>query len=159
MAPSSPGEGFKPWEEPSSKDIVLHPLKWCQEAQEGGGSRKKVQGGLGLCGNNLSQSICPRVLLGRGLLSHPQHPRRPFPALGLLSHLASSPRGCQPCHGWEGEPHLRCSPWTPLCIQGGPCVWGEAPIQNLELEFCANWMLFFWLQNNIVLVAKKPSFN
>lgn len=159
MAPSSPGEGFKPWEEPSSKDIVLHPLKWCQEAQEGGGSRKKVQGGLGLCGNNLSQSICPRVLLGRGLLSHPQHPRRPFPALGLLSHLASSPRGCQPCHGWEGEPHLRCSPWTSLCIQGGPCVWGEAPIQNLELEFCANWMLFFWLQNNIVLVAKKPSFN
>lgn len=82
------GEGWLPqlprgrdssqWEEPSSKDIVLHPLKWCQEAREGGGSRNKVQGGLGLCGNNLaSQLLCdsPCLKSFRGGASEPAAPR------------------------------------------------------------------------------------
>lgn len=40
-AASSPGVGFKLWKEQSSEDIMLHPPKWCQETQEGGGSRNR----------------------------------------------------------------------------------------------------------------------
>lgn len=39
---------------------------------------------------------------GTGPPEPPQHPHRPFPALGLLSHLASSPRGV-PARPWMGR--------------------------------------------------------
>lgn len=40
-AARSLGEGFKLWKEHSFEDIMLHTLKWCQEAQGGGSFRRR----------------------------------------------------------------------------------------------------------------------
>lgn len=82
-----------------------------------------------------------------------------FPALVTGAPLA--PTHCRmPAMLWPGR-KVPCRMAENSSHQGqNPCLAGkEVLIQNLKSGFSANLMLFLWLHNNIVLVAKKPPFN
>lgn len=175
MDASSLGEGFKLWKEQNSEDIMLHPLKWCREAQGAGCAYRNRQykeawdcaGTIWTLKISLWQWVHCRFfwdsdfwvtytttlaiwpLVGLGLFSSIGAGTAPAPTHWRIPAMLW-PRRKAPCGMLENSLHQGQNP----CLAGR-----EVLIQNLKSGFSANLMLFLRLHNNIVLVAKRPSFN
>lgn len=149
------------WE--SSKDILLHPLKWCQETLVG--SRSWIRG------SSWGIEIGPRNLHSQVALWQWLCHRSPGTApvgslptsLGLYSSvnggstLTPTPMECLPFCVQKRSPCGVLALETCSCQGQSMCLTGN-PDLELGSGFSPNPMFFLWLHNHIVLVARKLSF-
>lgn len=133
---------------------------------------EKVEGGLGLCWDDLCLADCCVTVCCRSFgdgafwatytTSHHPVTYRPcscFQPWCWCSTWHPPAAGCQPCCGLGGKPRVQHWPQRPLHVKDRPCVWWEVLIQNLESGFSANLMLspgctiiLFWLLRNPLLI-------